>query len=84
MNKISHPPERTARLLELARETARMSPCPCGARPGYTCDGMGGFHLGRFIETARFGELPEDRMAAVLAVIEPVFTSGTIIPAGAR
>ncbi len=72
------------RPLELARETARMSPCPCGARPGYSCDGKGGFHLGRFAEAARFGELPQDRMAAVLAAAGDVFTNDTIIPAGAR
>ena len=37
-------PERTARPLELARETARMLSCECGARPGRTCDGKGGMH----------------------------------------
>ena len=71
-------PERTARPLELAREAARMSPCSCGARPGYSCDGKGGFHL------ARFGGLPQDRAAAVLAAAGDVFTSDTIIPAGTR
>jgi hypothetical protein len=77
-------PERTATPLELAREAARMIPCPCSARPGYSCDGMGGFHLGRFADARRFGELPEDWMAAVLAAAGPVFTAETIIPAGAR
>jgi hypothetical protein len=77
-------PEWPARPLQLAREAARMSPCRCGARPGYSCDGMGGFHLGRFAEAHRFGELPEDRMAAVLAAAGDVFTATTIIPAGAR
>jgi hypothetical protein len=75
-------PERTATPLELARETARMLTCECGARPGHTCDGEGGMHLGRFAAARRFGLLSEDRMTAVLACLD-VFTLETII-GGAR
>ena len=77
-------PERTAARLELARETARLIPCQCGARLGYTCDGKGGMHLARFAVARRSGLMGEERMAAVLAVAGDVFTDPTIIAAGAR
>jgi hypothetical protein len=75
-------PERTATKLELAREAARMTPCACGARAGYTCDGKGGMHLARFAEARRAGLMPEDRMAAVLGDLD-VLTPMTIV-GGAR
>jgi hypothetical protein len=75
-------PARIARPLELARETVRL--IGCGARPGYSCDGKGGFNVGRFADVRRSGLLPEERMAAVLAAAGDVFTTTTIIPAGAR
>lgn len=59
-------PERTARPLELAREAARMVPCGCGARPGYTCDGNGGMHLARYAAGRQAGVIGKNRMAAVL------------------
>jgi len=78
-------PERTAGAIELARETARILPCACGARPGYSCDGKGGFHVGRFADARRpGGHITEGQMAAVLSAAGPVFTAKTIIPAGAR
>ena len=71
------------RPLELARETARLSPCGCGARPGYTCDGKGGLHLGRLAEAYRFGDYRRtDGSGARLA--GDGFTNDTLIPAGAR
>ena len=76
-------PARTAGPLELAREAARLIPCGCGARPGYSCDGHGGFHVSRFADARRSGLLPEARMAAVLEAAG-VFTAATLIPAGAR
>jgi hypothetical protein len=76
-------PERTARPLELARETARMLSCECGARPGRTCDGKGGMHLARFADARRFGLMPADRMDAVIAAAPDVFTPMTIV-GGAR
>jgi hypothetical protein len=75
--------ERAASPLELARETARMLSCQCGARPGYTCDGKGGMHLARFVDARRFGLMGGDRMEAVLAAAGDVFTPETIV-GGAR
>lgn len=77
-------PARTAGPLELARESARLIPCGCGARPGYSCDGKGGFHVGRFADGRRSGLMPGARMDAVLAAAGDVFDADTIIPAGAR
>jgi hypothetical protein len=77
-------PEWTATPLELARETARMLSCACGARPGRTCDGKGGMHLARFADARRFGLMSDDRMAAALEAAGDVFTPMTIVPGGAR
>lgn len=76
-------PERTASPMELARESTRQLPCECGARAGYTCDGKGGMHLGRFAQARRFGHITADHMAAVIEASE-VITNDRIVPGGAR
>ncbi len=76
-------PERTASPMELARETTRQLPCECGARAGYTCDGRGGMHLGRYAQARRLGHITAAQMAAVIAAAE-VVTNDRIVPGGAR
>ncbi len=77
-------PERTASPAELARDSARMIPCECGARAGSTCDGKGGMHLVRYAAARSLGLLTDTEMTAVLNAAGDVFTGRTLIRDGAR
>ena len=70
-------------------ERARQARCGvCWAEPGDPCgDARGdlpGLHLARFARARRKGLISGAEVAAVIGAAGDVFTSSTVIPAGAR